>query len=180
MAAGDYPFTSFNFLVYLTVQDPTALGVANPLCDSEFAECEGLEMSMEPKTVREGGNNAQMIHLVGPVSYSNLTLKRGMTRNQDLWKWFAAAVASPAAAPAAGQAGSSPMAASRAAATRRRAALAGAEIIMRDGAGVGKVRYRLFDCLPIKLKAAPMNAKDGVVALEELQLAYSYFTIEAV
>jgi phage tail-like protein len=161
MAVGDYPFTSFNFLVYLTVQDPTTVGVANPLCDSEFAECDGLEMSMEPKTVREGGNNTQVIHLVGPVSYSNLTLKRGMTRNQDLWKWFAAAVASPTA-------------------VQRRGALAGAEIIMRDGAGMGTVRYRLFDCLPIKLKAAPMNAKDGVVAVEELQLAYSYFTIEAI
>jgi phage tail-like protein len=161
MASSDDPFTTFNFLVYLTVENPSELGLGEPLCNSEFAECDGLEMTMETKTVREGGNNTQVIHLVGPVSYGNLVLKRGMTRNQDLWKWFTAAVASPAAPQV------------------RRGALAGAEIIMRDGQGVGKVRYRLFDCLPIKLKGAPMNAKDGIVALEELQIAYSYFTIEA-
>lgn len=162
MQNAQYPFTAFNFLVYLTIENPNDLGLSNPLCNSEFSDCDGLEMTMETKTIREGGNNTQQIHLVGPVSYGNLTLKRGMTRNQDLWKWFAAAMASPAAP------------------VTRRGLLAGAEIIMRDGAGQGKVRYRLFDCLPIKLKASPMNAKDGILALEEMQIAYSYFTIEAV
>jgi hypothetical protein len=50
---------------------------------------------------------------------------------------------------------------------------------MKDAAGHDTVRYRLFDCLPIKLKAAPLNAKDGLIAIEEMQLAYSHFTIEA-
>ena len=156
-----YPFTNFNFLVSLTLAQPDAIGVeATPLCRGEFTECDGLEMTVEPKTVREGGNNTKQIHLVGPVSYGNLTLKRGMTRNQDLWKWFSAAVASPAAT------------------AKRRGALAGAEIVMADASGAGSVRYRLYDCLPIKLKASPLNAKDGVVAVEEMQIAYSYFTIE--
>ena len=160
MADENYPFISFNFLVNLTLERPDELGLSKPLCNSEFSECDGLEMTMEPKTVREGGNNTRVIHLVGPVSYGNLTLKRGMTRNQDLWKWFSAAAASPTG-------------------PKRRGALAEAEIIMRDAQGAGRVRYRLFDCLPIKLKAAPMNAKDGIVALEEMQIAYSHFTIEA-
>jgi hypothetical protein len=30
----------------------------------------------------------------------------------------------------------------------------------------------LSRCLPIKLKAPALNAKDGMVAVEELQLAY--------
>ncbi|SEQ07226.1 phage tail protein [Nitrosomonas ureae] len=155
----EYPFTTFNFLVFLTIDNPpTELNLSSPLCNAEFAECDGLEMTMEPKTLREGGNNTQVIHLVGAVSYGNLTLKRGMTSNQDLWKWFTAAVAS----------------------STRRGMLAGAEIIMRDASGKGKVKYRLFDCLPIKLKAASLNAKDGIVALEEMQIAYSHFTIEAV
>jgi phage tail-like protein len=158
----EYPFTSFNFLVFLTIENPTELSLSSPLCNAEFSECDGLEMTMEPKTVREGGNNTQVIHLVGAVSYGNLTLKRGMTKNQDLWKWFTASVASPTAS------------------VKRRGMLAGAEIIMRDAAGNGQVRYRLFDCLPIKLKAAPLNAKDGIVALEEMQIAYSHFTIESV
>jgi phage tail-like protein len=155
-----YPFTSFNFLVSLTLADPTKLGVLTPLCNGEFTECDGLEMTVEPKTVREGGNNTRQIHLVGPVTYGNLTLKRGMTRNQDLWKWFNAAVASPAAP------------------SGQRGLLAGAEIVMADSSSQGSVRYQLYDCLPIKLKASPLHAKDGLVAIEEMQIAYSYFTIK--
>jgi phage tail-like protein len=156
-----YPFTNFNFLVYLTIANPNQIGVSNPLCSSEFSECDGLEMTMEPKTVREGGNNTVVTHLPGPVSYGNLSLKRGMTGNQDLWKWFNAAVANPAGGAV------------------RRGVLADAEIVMQDATGTGKVLYHVFDCLPIKLKASPLNAKDGNVAIEEMQLAYSHFTIEA-
>lgn len=160
-SAGTYPFTTFNFLVSLTLDQPDALSVQTPLCNGEFTECDGLDMTVEPKTVREGGNNTRHIHLIGPVTYGNLSLKRGMTANQDLWKWFNAAVGNP----------DGPV---------RRGALAGAEIIMRDASGTGRVRYRLYDCLPIKLKAAPLHAKDGLIAIEEMQIAYSHFTIEAV
>lgn len=160
----EYPFSSFNFLVSITVKDaPAGLGLAEPLCNAEFAECDGLEMTMEPKTVKEGGNNTQVIHLAGPVNYGNLTLKRGMTSNLDLWKWFNAAAGNWRV--------SHPV---------RRGLLAGAEIILRDAALAPLLRYAIYDCLPIKLKAAPMNAKDGIIAVEEFQLVYSYFTVELV
>jgi phage tail-like protein len=160
MADGSYPFTSFNFLVTLAMQQAGALGLPDQFCNGEFAECDGLEVTMEAKTVREGGNNTQQIHLVGPVSYGTLTLKRGMTRNQDLWVWFNAVVANPAAP------------------TSGRGALASAVITMCDAAQKPQVVFRLKDCLPIKLKAAPLNAKDGGVAIEEIQIAYSSFTIQ--
>src|SRR5262245_10590128 len=92
----DYPFTTFNFEVQLSIANPDLIGVTNPLCGMQFAELDGLEMSMEPKTVHEGGNNTQQINLVGKVSYSMLTLKRGMTANTDLWKWFLAATSNQA------------------------------------------------------------------------------------
>ena len=31
--------------------------------------------------------------------------------------------------------------------------------------------------LPVKLKAPPLNAKDGMVAVEELQLAYEWLSL---
>jgi phage tail-like protein len=168
MAENSYPFSTFNFVVSLTIENaPVALKLANPLCYSEFSECDGLEMTMEPKTVREGGNNTQVIHLVGPVNYGNLTLKRGMTFNQDLWKWFQSA---------AGHSASTAI---------KRGMTATAEIIVkRKAAGNGNVSskeeqivYTLHDCLPIKIKGAPLNAKDGIIAIEEVQIAYSYFSI---
>lgn len=152
----EYPFNTFNFYVQLTIRNASGLGLSSPLCDMEFAELDGLEMSMEPKTVREGGNNTQQYNLVGPVSYGNLTLKRGMTSNLDLWKWFAAASGDAA-----------------------RSTRATGVILMRDNAGQNRARYRLNGCLPIKIKGPPLNASDGAVAIEELEIAVDSFTIES-
>src|SRR3982751_894370 len=79
-----YPFTSFNFSVEIHVE-----GVAMQVCDAAFSECDGLEMTMEVKTIREGGNNGRQIRLTGPLNFGTLTLKRGMTRSFDLWDWMA-------------------------------------------------------------------------------------------
>ena len=79
------PFTAFNFSVELASPD----GGSDPMCNAAFAECDGLEQTMDVKTIREGGNNARQIRLAGTVSYSQLTLKRGMTDSFDLWNWFA-------------------------------------------------------------------------------------------
>jgi phage tail-like protein len=151
------PLTSFNFEVLLRVGNAAALGLANPLCDAGFAECDGLEMTMEPKTWREGGNNQSQIHRVGPVSYGNLTLKRGMSNNLDLWKWFALSTGNDS-----------------------RSLRASGVILVCDAAHRPTLRYTLYDCLPLKIKAPALNARDGIVAVEELQLVYRRFTLEAV
>src|SRR6266567_134932 len=78
-----YPFTAFNFGVEIRVD-----GVAMQICDAAFSECDGLEMTMDVKTIREGGNNGMQIRLTGPTSYGTVTLKRGMTDGFDLWNWF--------------------------------------------------------------------------------------------
>jgi len=153
------PFTAFNFEVQLTIADANALGMSDPLCSAEFAECEGLEKTMEPKTFREGGYNTTQIHLVGPVSYGNLTLKRGMTSSIDLWTWFDLAAGN----------------------TKKRGLLAHGVVLMLemlDGKRYKVLRFDLADCIPIKVKAAALNAKDGMVAVEELQIAYASFTVK--
>src|SRR5216684_8949470 len=83
-ATAVYPFTAFNFSVEITRE-----GDSKALCKAAFAECDGLEMTMEVKTIREGGNNGRQIRLTGPVSVGLLTLKRGMTPSFDLWEWMA-------------------------------------------------------------------------------------------
>ena len=44
---------------------------------------------MEPKTIESGGVNDRQIHLIGPAKFAQLTLKRGMTSNLQLWTWLA-------------------------------------------------------------------------------------------
>jgi phage tail-like protein len=144
------PFVSFNFSVEIT-----KAGDSVRLCGAAFSECDGLEMTMEVKTIKEGGNNGQMIRLTGPVSYGQLTLKRGMTANFDLWDWFNAVVADPALR-------------------------ANAEVVLLAADGTTeRARFLLRRCVPVKLKAPPMNAKDGMVAIEELQLAYESLSHKA-
>src|SRR2546428_8510925 len=79
-----YPFTSYNFSVEIDVP-----GISNKLCEASFSECDGLEMTMDVKTIREGGNNTSQIRMVGAANYGQVTLKRGMTTASfDLWEWF--------------------------------------------------------------------------------------------
>ena len=123
----------------------------------EFAEVDGLEMTMEPKTVREGGNNTRLIHLPGPVTYGTLTLKRGMTQNQDIWIWFAAIADG----------------------TRGNAYASGVIRQNARNASVTNVSYELQGCLPVKVKAPWLNAKDGIVAIE-VRMDSAFFSDEIV
>ena len=81
--ADNRPFTTFNFSVEITRNDNP-----KPLADAAFSECDGLEMTMESKTIREGGNNGRQIRLSGPMAFGQLTLKRGLTKGFDLWLWL--------------------------------------------------------------------------------------------
>jgi phage tail-like protein len=140
-----YPFIAFNFAVEIEVP-----GVSTQVCNASFSECDGLDMTMEIKTIREGGNNTAQVRLPGAVSYGNITLKRGMTANFDLWDWF-----STLYQPQKGG-------------TRATAKI----VVFADDGTTERVRFVLNRCLPGKIKAPGLNAKDGMVAIEELQLVY--------
>ena len=138
-----YPFTTFNFSV-----EVNKVGEKDLLCAAAFSECDGLEMTMDVKTIREGGNNGKQIRLTGPLNFGQVTLKRGMTETFDLWKWMNLMLTNPE--------------------TR-----ADAEVVVFAPDGkTERARFILSRVVPVKLKAPPLNAKDGGVAIEELQLAY--------
>lgn len=146
----DPPFTTFNFLVEITVD-----GVSEKVCSAAFSECEGLEISMQPKTIREGGNNGRPIHLSGPAAYGQLTLKRGMSTNFDLWDWFEK-VLTPG----------------------NHGLRATADVIIQSAAQKPVAKFSLTGCMPVKLKAPALNAKEGQVAIEEMQLVYETLTLK--
>jgi phage tail-like protein len=146
------PFTTFRFEVALELDEPPP-GLTSPVCNAAFSECDGLEMSIEPKTVREGGNNRSQIHLVGPTTYSQLTLKRGMSANLDLWRWFVAA------------------------ATPGRRSTAQGQVTLWDADGTPRITFALTDCLPVKMRGPSLNASTGLVAIEEMQLVYALMDV---
>ncbi|MDQ1639069.1 MAG: hypothetical protein QOF62_2408 [Pyrinomonadaceae bacterium] len=142
------PFTAFNFSVEIDVE-----GVAKPICDAAFAECDGLEMTMDVKTIREGGNNGRQIRLTGPINYGQVTMKRGMTATFDLWNWFNLMLTSPWLR-----------------------ADANVVLFAADGT-TERARFLLSRCVPTRLKSPPLSAKDGGVAIEELQLSYESLSL---
>jgi phage tail-like protein len=143
------PFTSFNFSVELRIKDVLPL-----VCNAAFSECDGLEITMEAKTIKEGGNNAQVHRVAGALAYGTLTLKRGMTSTFDLWDWFAKVVENP----------------------RLRAD--GEVVLLAPNGADERARFVMQRCLPVKLKAPGLNAKDGAVAIEELQVAYESLVLK--
>jgi hypothetical protein len=38
--------------------------------------------------------------------------------------------------------------------------------------------FVLSDCLPVKLRAPALNAKDGLLAIEEMQIAYASLDVQ--
>lgn len=143
------PFTAFNFKVRLEMEGEEGL-----ICDGAFSEVTGLEATMATETIRQGGANARQIHLAGAVSYSELTLKRGMTRGLGLWRWFDGV-------------------------QQQRTARASGEIAMlSSNRETELVLFKLTGCLPIKIKAPALNAMDGLVAIEEAQIAYETLSVE--
>ena len=147
----EFPLHVFNFEVEfvetrLTV-DMAAQAVS--VCKGAFAECTGLEATMEPKVIKAGGANYGAYQRVGQVSFATVVLKRGMTRARDLFKWFELTTASGAY-------------------TYRM----DVSIRMRDAQGNPVVSWHLDKAMPVKFKAADLNAKGSDIGIEELHLAH--------
>lgn len=154
MAVTDVPLTTFRFEVVLDLDTPSD-GLDSPLCDAAFAECDGLEVTMTPKTVDTGGVNDRQIHLIGPVTNGQLTLKRGMTGNLQLWDWFAQGTVPGSVLTAHG------------------------EITLWAADGTPSIQYTLIGCLPVRMRAPALNAQNGLVAIEELGLVYEQLVVAA-
>ena len=135
-------------------------GSAVPLCSGAFAECSGLEATMEPKVIKSGGENYGAYQRPGTVSFATVVLKRGMTTTRDLFKWFQ-------------------MVNGGSYAYRLSAEIALKHFVLENKKtpqekAVEKtaVTWALDNCLPIKFKAADLNAKGTDIGIEELHLAH--------
>ncbi len=142
------PFLNFGFVIEIM-----RAGEAAPLVGGSFAECDGLEMTQDVKTIRDGADQARMFRSPGAISYANLTLKRGMTSDFGLWTWFTDSVADPFLR-------------------------ADAEVVLLSPDGAALARFLLSRCLPVKLKAPGLSATSSAIAIEELHIAYETLTLK--
>jgi phage tail-like protein len=145
-----YPLHVFRFQVDFDIDPLTNQGGgAVQICSGAFAECTGLEATMEPKVIKEGGRNYGAVQRAGPVTFATVILKRGMTSTRHLWRWFEVVTANGGYA------------------HRMKVT-----VTMMNSAGEPMIRWQLEKAMPIKFKAADLNAKGTEVGIEELHLAH--------
>lgn len=153
--APEAPLHVFRFGLAFTPALSEARGPGGrPAPEVGFAECTGLEATMEPKVIKEGGRNYGAIQRAGPVTFATVILKRGMVRSLALWEWFVEATSE-------GSFG-----------VRRDVTITLNGPMLDAPAYEPIMTWELKHALPIKFKAADLNGKATEVGVEELHLAH--------
>jgi phage tail-like protein len=131
------PFCGFNFAVEM--DGITRMG---------FKQCSGLDSSTTATKYREGTDpTLAQRQLPGLMSFSNISLQRGITDDHALWDWRTSVA--------------------NGVAIRRTIS-----IILRDDAGNEKMRWNIKNCWPVKWAGPAFDATSDAVAIETLDLAH--------
>jgi len=138
MATGDRrdPFQAFRFLIEI-----------DGITRAGFRECSGLDSSQDPVEYREGNESLTARKLPGLNKYSNISLKRGITDDKQLWEWRKKAIDGK---------------------IERK----NGSIVLQDDAGEEKVRWNFIAAWPTKWTGPTFNATANDVAIETLDLAH--------
>jgi phage tail-like protein len=142
MATGDRkdPLRVFHFLVEID-------GIAR----AGFRECSGLDSTQDVIEYREGNEGPSSRKLTGMVHNTNITLKRGLTDDLQLWEW-------------------------REKAARGKAERKNGSIIMLDETGAEKLRWNFVNAWPTKWTGPTLNAAGNELAIESLEIAHEGLT----
>jgi len=87
------PVLSHNFIIQLLDSSgaaPSPVAAAGELLNAVaggFSECTGIEMTMKVEEFNEGGRNGEVLKFAGRISWSNITLKKGIAAGTALWDW---------------------------------------------------------------------------------------------
>jgi len=139
MATGNRrdPFRSFNFKVEI-----------DGITRAGFRECSGLDASQDPIEYREGTEGPTARKLPGLSKYSNISLKRGMSDDQDLWNWY------------------------KQASTGNIQRRNGSIVLLDDDGKNEKARWNFREAWPTKWTGPSFNSTGNEVAIETLEIAH--------
>lgn len=144
------PLHVFRFQVDFYSDSLTNSGshAAAPVCAGSFAECTGLEATMEPKVIKEGGQNYGASQRAGATSFATVVLKRGISTNQNMYQVFNT-LTTGAYAP-------------------RLQVL----ISVFDIDGTPLLGWRLDRAMPVKYKFSDLNSRNSEIGIEELHMVH--------
>jgi phage tail-like protein len=144
---GIIPLHVFRFRVAVTA-DSLTNGPQGNSTEMAFAECTGLEATMEPKVIKEGGRNYGAAQRPGGVTFATVVLKRGVSTDRSMWQIF-------------NQTGCG-----------KYAPRWQVKISLLDGNLQPLMAWQLAHAMPVKFKFADLNAKGMEVGIEELHFVH--------
>jgi phage tail-like protein len=147
----DTPLHVFRF--YVTFHDDND---DHEIARGAFSEVSGLEATMEPVAISEGGRNWGQRQLAGRTTFSTVILKRGISPTRHLWDWFY-------------HVGGRGSYANR----------LNVVITLQDAAGTDVLSWTLWRALPVKLKIPDLAAAGQELGIEELHLVFDGLTESA-
>jgi len=136
MAKRKDPIFSFRFLVEI-----------DGLVHGGFQEIAGISIEVDMESKKEGGLNEFEHHFIKGIKNSNLTLKRGMGVNKDLWKWFQKTC-------------------------NAKPEEKNGSIHIQDTTGKTISTINFFNAFPIKWEGPALNAQSSGIAIESITLVH--------
>lgn len=130
------PYGGYNFLVEI-----------DGITQAGFQEVSGLDSTTDPVDYREGNDPNHVRKLPGLNKFSAITLKRGITDSDELWKWRATVV-------------------------NGKIVRKNGSIILLDDRGQEKLRWNFFSAWPSKWTGPSLNATSTAVAVETLEITH--------
>ncbi|MGH8566163.1 MAG: phage tail protein [bacterium] len=130
------PYRGYNFLVEI-----------DGITQAGFQEVSGLDASTDPIEYREGNDPNHVRKLPGLNKYSAISLKRGITDSDELWKWYRTVVDGK---------------------PERK----NGSIVLLDDSGQEKIRWNFVNAWPTKWTGPSFNSTSNAVAVEGLDIAH--------
>ncbi len=142
------PFATFKFHVEI-----------GEIKEAAFTECSGLELATDVFEYQEGGLNEYSHKLPGRTKLSNVTLKRGFAKSNELYKWYFEMeknLLTPGKA-----------------ITRQRVTITLHSTATKDEL----MRWTLNEAFPVKWVGPTFNAGEVAIAIETLEFAHHGITL---
>lgn len=143
MSRGKDPYGNYRFVVEL-----------GNIQAAGFAECSGLQIETKVFEYQEGGRNETTLKFPEITTYTNITLKRGITNSNDLIDWQMDIVN--------GTFNENP----------RPQNTKPISIVLRDEQGNDVRRWSLKGAFPVKWMGPDLKATGSEVAIETLEIAH--------
>jgi phage tail-like protein len=122
----------------------------------EFLECGGLVIEREVHEIHEGGVNDFVHKRPGKLKLTNITLKRGLTYDRELWDWCRRGMYDGMV-------------------TRKNLS-----IIIGNAEFLKVKQWDVFGAFPVKWELVSLNAATMEIAWEQIELAHNGFGLSSV